>query len=340
MRKSWLSVIALASMLVPLLHNAPVRAQSAKTWVANFGSDANDCSRLQPCATFQRAHEQTAAGGEVGVLTPGDYGASSGVIRLSIRKSIAITNDGSGEATILAGGPPVGGLLPIGVLIDAGAGDVVSLRGLVIDGLIGGGSGIAFLQASALHVQNCVIRNFEGAPNAAQGIVFAPEGNGQLFVSDTIIYNNGSSDRRTGAIFITNTNGGSTRVVLDRVHLENNVVGLFVDGSGSTGSGNHVTVRDSVVSGNAGDGIWSLRPIDSGSSTIVLVERTAVVGNTGAGVLADGGGIVQLTSSALEYNGTGASVINGGRLFTYQNNVIDNNVGEDLSPAAIARVAK
>ena len=63
-----------------------------------------------------------------------------------------------------------------------------------------------------------------------------------------------------------------------------------------------------------------------------------IANNGGAGVLADGNAILQLSNSTIEYNGTGASVANGGRLFTYQNNVIDNNVGEDLSPAATASV--
>ena len=73
---------------------------------------------------------------------------------------------------------------------------------------------------------------------------------------------------------------------------------------------------------------------------MVLVDRTAAVNNAGAGVLADGGGVILLSNSTVEYNATGASVVNGGRLFTYQNNVIDNNMGEDLSPAAMVRTTK
>src|SRR5262249_57685736 len=116
--------------------------------------------------------------------------------------------------------------------------------------------------------------------------------------------------------------------------------GMVVCGGGRRGSGGRVTVRDSVISGNASHGIWSSRPAGGGSPSVVLVERTAVVGNAGAGVLADGGGIVQVSNSTVEYNGAGASVVNGGRLFTYQNNTIDNNVGEDLSPTAIVRATR
>src|SRR5438105_821498 len=83
-----------------------------------------------------------AAGGQISVLTQGDYGL------LAIAKSVSITNDGAGEATILAGG------VTPALTINAGAGDIVSLRGLVIDGLGTGSIGISITRASAVHVQN------------------------------------------------------------------------------------------------------------------------------------------------------------------------------------------
>ena len=101
--KSALSLAVLGGMLA-LLQGAPARAQNAKSWVANSGSDANPCTLAQPCATFRRAHDQTNAGGEIGVLTPGDYGGfalPNGRPQLNITKSIDITNDGTGEASVL-----------------------------------------------------------------------------------------------------------------------------------------------------------------------------------------------------------------------------------------------
>jgi len=265
------------------------------------------------------------------VLTPGDYAS------VKINKAVNITNDGTGEVAVLAPSGP--STLTTAVSIFAGAGDIVSLRGLVIDGQGTGSDGITVAQASAVHIQNCVIRNFEHA-TAGVGIFIAgqPGTRLQMFVSDTIILNNGSQ-AGTGAIYVNPF--ASVTMVLDRVRLENNVEGLVVDGNASfQGAGSHVTVRDSVVSGNAGHGIWSTRPVGGGVPTIVVVERTAAVHNAGGGVLADGGGIVLLSNSTVEYNGTGASVVNGGRLFTYGNNLIDNNVGEDLSSAVIARTVR
>src|SRR5262249_53665006 len=80
---------------IALLHAAPAYAVS-KVWVSNAGVDGASCGAVTaPCRTFQKAHDNVPAGGEVGVLTPGDYQASN---RLMILKSINITNDGSGEA--------------------------------------------------------------------------------------------------------------------------------------------------------------------------------------------------------------------------------------------------
>src|ERR687886_583519 len=78
---------------------APAEAQLARTFVSNAnGNDANDCSRNTPCRTFQRAHDNTLANGEITVLDPGGYGA------VTITKSIGIINDGVGEAGVLVSG--------------------------------------------------------------------------------------------------------------------------------------------------------------------------------------------------------------------------------------------
>ena len=120
----------LAILLVLGLSAAPAQAQLARTFVSSLGNDTNDCGRLTPCRTFQRAHDNTLANGEITVLAPGGYGA------VTITKTISIINDGVGEAGVLVSG----GL--IGITINAGAGDAVSLRGLTVKGIgFGGGTG-------------------------------------------------------------------------------------------------------------------------------------------------------------------------------------------------------
>src|SRR5262245_34121629 len=111
----------------------PAQAQIARTFVSSVGNDANDCKRLTPCRTFQRAHEATLAKGEITVLDPGGYGA------LTITKSISIINDGVGEAGVLVSG----GFNA--VTINAGAADAINLRGMTIKGIgFGGGLGVVF----------------------------------------------------------------------------------------------------------------------------------------------------------------------------------------------------
>jgi hypothetical protein len=108
-------MIKIASLAIAVLFGltfpiVPAEAQLARTFVSSLGNDANDCGRLTPCRTFQRAHDQTLSLGEITVLDPGGYGA------VNITKGISIINDGVGEAGVLLSG----GL--IGIAVNAGAG--------------------------------------------------------------------------------------------------------------------------------------------------------------------------------------------------------------------------
>jgi len=311
--------------VLTLLQGTPAQALNTKSWVANFGSDGNPCTLASPCATFQRAHDQTNPGGGLGVLTPGDYGAG-----LSIRKSIHITNDGTGEeASILAPSSNT-----VAIIVEAGAGDIVSLRGLTIDGQGTGLVGLDFIHGSALHVQNCVIRNFQASNASNFGLMFIPTAvNSQLFVSDTIVFNNGSL-AGTGGILVqpgqTATQLGTATLVLDRVHLENNVEGLLIDGRFETGgAGTHAVVRDSVISGNFGNGIHAFT-FPGRAPSFALVERSSLVNNRLSGILADGpGATILLKESTITRNGTGVSTVNSGQLISYGTNTNNNNIGAE-----------
>ena len=318
--KSRLSLATVGAVLA-LLHMAPAEAQNTRSFVASFGNDANTCADPDhACATFDGAFVKTLTGGDITVVNSGEYGF------ISIPRSINITNDGAGEASI-SNAPGAN------LVISAGVGDVVSLRGLVIDGRGSAQAGILVTQAGAVHVQKCVIRNFE-APTAGYGILVGfipPMGSPQVFVSDTIIFNNGSS-AGTGGIVVQPVGTASPRVVLDRVHLENNVIGLLIDGTQSTGNGAHVIVRDSVVSGNASHGIEALSAPGKASAFLV-VEHTTSVNNAGTGIIANGPrATMLLNDNTVARNGTGISAINSGQLISYGNNKVNNNLGADGVP--------
>ena len=321
MRKTILAQGIPAAALLWILHVAPTWAAANKVWVSNAGVDNGTCGAVTlPCASLPQAHDNAAAGGEIGVLTPGDYGVAT-TPRLQILKSIFITDDGTGEAAILGGGDTV--------VIAAGAGDVVSLRGLVIDGQVNGARGVVIQSASAVHIQNCVIRNYEGT--FGHGIAAIPTTSMQLFVSDTIVFNNGSV-ASSAAVLLQPQSTVSISAVLDRVHLEDNVIGLLVDGTQSTGDGSHVVVRDSVMSGNVSDGIRALSAAGK-ASAFLLLERNSSVGNVGNGILANGPrATMLLDDNTVTRNRAGISAVNSGQLISYGNNRVNNNIGADGTP--------
>src|SRR5262249_11550401 len=127
-----------------------------RTWVSGVGDDANPCSRTAPCKTFAGAISKTAAGGEINVLDPGSFGA------LTITKSITIDGSGGSIAGVLASGTN-------GIVVSAGATDVVTLRNLDIDGL-GPGTisldGIRFHSGKVLNIQNVSIYGFTNGVQA------------------------------------------------------------------------------------------------------------------------------------------------------------------------------
>src|ERR1700731_787501 len=104
------------AMIIATLFFVPAKAQATGTWVSGVGDDVNPCSRTAPCKTFAGAISKTATGGEINVLDPGGFGA------VTITKSITISSERF-EAGVLVSGTN-------GIIISAGAGDTVVLRGL------------------------------------------------------------------------------------------------------------------------------------------------------------------------------------------------------------------
>jgi hypothetical protein len=160
---------AVALLAIVSLNLTPAQAQLPKVFVAAQGSDSNPCTFAQPCLSFQHAHDTVAAGGVIDVLSPADYGV------VTITKAISIQGHGFAGLAATSG---------YGITINAGASDKVNLRGLLIDGVGSGTTGIQFNTGASLDIQECLIRNF-----TADGIRFnaltATAATSALFVSDT-----------------------------------------------------------------------------------------------------------------------------------------------------------
>ena len=157
-----------------MLLSGAAHAQATRTWVSGVGDDANPCSRTAPCKTFAGAISKTATGGVINTLDPGGFGG------VTITKAITIESDGTGTAGVLVSGTN-------GIIVNAPAGSLIYLRGLQIEGLGTGLSGIRVL-AGDVHVENCVIQNFRGNPGA--GINSEATAATRVFVSNTSIMGN------------------------------------------------------------------------------------------------------------------------------------------------------
>lgn len=302
-----LAVFAL-SLVLPATQ---AQAQATRTWVSGVGNDADPCSRTAPCKTFAGAISKTAAGGEISVLDPGGYGG------VTITKSISITNDGSGEAGILVAGSN-------GITVNAGSLDVVRIHGVIIDGGkdLNSPAGIRFIAGGELHVENCLIRNFQAA-GSGFGINFTPATPANLYVSDTVIAHN-VNGLGGGGIHIKPTSNGGVKAVLNRVQSYNNGFGLKVDGTTSTNP-IRVTMRDSVMALNVQHGIWTTSAV--GANAIIFAERSTMAQNQLDGALADGAkAAILFSGSTMTANGNGVAFTNGGTLFSYKNNNLDENL--------------
>lgn len=294
-----IKVLGLAIFMIASV--SMVQAQASRTWVSGVGDDANPCSRTAPCKTFAGAISKTAACGEIDALDPGGYGA------VTITKSITIDGTGTG-ASILAS-------LVNGITINAAATDVITIRGISINGFCNGISGINILQAKTVNVENCVIFRF----NTGNGITVNETNDLQLNVRNTVI-----RDNTLAGINATTSGGGNkVAITLDNVRLSGNGNGLHAR------SGSRVTAHNSVFSNNTTNGvfvdaaganfasarIWNSDISNNGSTGI----RAGNVGNAGASG-------VELGQNQINFNvGNGVLISTGGIVETFSNNSIRGN---------------
>ena len=297
----------IASMLAFALHVAPAQAQS-RVFVAAQGSDGNPCTFALPCRTFQHAHDVVAANGEIDVLDPAGYGA------LTISKAISI--QGHGFSGISASGGNA-------ITINAGAGDNISLRGLLIDGVGTGGIGIAFNSGGSLNIQDGVIRNFINP-----GISFVPSAStpSTLFVTDTHISNLsggpgfGINVAPTGSGTVT---GAFKRIVIEQIFA----YGVAISSASGTGSVSF-TISDSLITNS----LIGINISAAAAPTTVTVEASSVVNSTNAGIAATGSNAkLQITKCTIAANVIGMGVVTGGSIISGGDNFVGAN-GSDGAP--------
>lgn len=290
----------LTILSVVLLGATLASAQATRTWVSGVGDDANPCSRTAPCKTFAGAISKTAAGGEIDALDPAGYGA------LTITKAITLDGGGGQVASVLVSGTN-------GIVVQAGAADVVVLRNLRFNGISSGINGIRWLSGKGLVVENCDIFGF-----TTNGIDISKSDGGQAFVRNTNIHNNGGSGF---SITATTTN---VQAEISGSHFDLNVFGVLA------GAFSRVTVDNSVASGNSQTGF--IASAATGTAELNIFNSMSA-NNAGSGVQAsNASSTVRISGTAMHNNpGGGIFELAGGIVKSFGNN-FNSGAGTPVAP--------
>lgn len=275
----------------------PVQAQATRTWVSGVGDDANPCSRTAPCKTFQGALSKTAARGEISVLDPGNFGS------VTIAKSISLVSD-----SVTAGVRMTAGT---GITVNAGAGDVVVIRGLDIQGTGTATTGILFEAGRALFVEQTQIGGFTG-----DGILANLTTSGEVHVTGSQLRNNGGAGLRAS------TASGLLTLAVEGSQLANNAVGLDARDNTST------TVIGSMVASNTSVGLQA--QADTTSAALAVADTVVTFNPIGIQVGGGAGnrpGSLSLVRSDIFDNDTGVATGAGISSASSGDNRVAGNTG-------------
>ena len=291
MRKSLVVAGLLGATLSLWLPSVPAFAQATRTWVSGVGDDANPCSRTAPCKTWAGAISKTANGGEIDALDPGGFGG------LTITKSITLDGGGGQVASTLVAGVS-------GINVVAQPTDVVTIRNVRFDGLLGNGSnsanagtnGINYTAGQRLELRNVDIFGFNTtAVNVALGATAT------VLISNCTMTNNGTN-AANGYVKVSTTAGFAIVVISNCtlqganftgngilagnnafVSVKDSVFETFANGGQTTGNGS-LSVADSLFVSNN-------NALNAGAGTTINIAGNTFFGN-GVTALAGAGSYV------------------------------------------------
>lgn len=249
-------------LILSLLFSLSLLAQNDTSWVSASGSDANSCVRSAPCRTFQRAHDQTNAGGAAKAADAADFGP------LAVSKSITI--DGSGLAllsgiSITVGPATIKGLTVQAPTAGATNGILASADTRIEDVLIAGAysNGInldgsaASVRAVLLNVATTVTGHGVSVNGAQASIKDSSFGYGSTGVyvqsavgraAQVVVQTSDMSYNTTG-LLVDNTNAAGAIARISADVLTGNVTGAAY-----TNGGQIITLRNNFWLGNTTDG--------------------------------------------------------------------------------------
>jgi hypothetical protein len=300
MRKAAMLLAAIGFVLA-MISALPAQALSDRTWVSGTGTDSGACTRAAPCATFNFAHSQTNPGGEINCVDAGFYA------RFTITKSITISCEAgtAGMFAVISG---------TSIDIEAADTDIVTLRGLDINGFGVGTVGIRVLRAKQVHVEKCTVRNFRFSPDSL-GIFTRPDSNSTTFmyIVDSII-----SDNSNG---ISLQSGGGFKVL----SVKNTIITGSASHGVNLGSSNvFANITEAVISGNGGSAV------NVAASSTANIDRTTMANNGAALTASASGATIRSIGNNIFNNTTAFNPAGGGTIASDgQNRTGGNTNGQD-----------
>jgi hypothetical protein len=279
-----------------VLATAPAAyAEATRTWVSGVGDDANPCSRTAPCKTFAGAISKTAAGGEIDALDPGGYGG------VTITKAITINGRGTLASSLVSLSP--------GIVINAGANDVVTLKHLEVVGLGTGTYGIRLIAGKALYLHDVEVKGFSGSPGV--GLMIAATG-------ARVTANNSSFNENVYGILAS---GAGNKVAVTNSTLDGNTaIGVVANGLNGSVTLRNVSIQGTGAANNLG--------VQGQYGSRITLDRCLITGNQ-IGVQDDGGGsggsYIRVSNSEITENETGLSATNTGQIVSNGTNIVMDN---------------
>jgi hypothetical protein len=198
-----------------------------------------------------------------------------------------------------------------GLIINAASTDVITLRGLDINGFGTGLSGVKVLgnMPKAVNIEECTIYRFQQL-----GVDWSTNAGtlGQLNIRNSVIKNNGGD-----GVAVTTSAG--------------QVKGSFIQSSfNGNGNGVHARANSRLTalhcdfSGNTSNGVLA-----DGGTGVIRISISQLANNGANGANAAVGGVVSLNSCDIYNNISSGALVSGGEVDTYNNNRIFAN-GVDL----------
>jgi len=277
------------ALAVALLFAAEAPAQIARVFLSGTGDDLNDCSNAgTPCRSLQGAVNQCPVNGEIIVMTSGGFGTAT------ISQSLTI-NAPTGVVAFNART----------ITVNIGFGDLVTIRGLSMNGAVYGDTyGIDFNgSGGTLVVENSVIAGFQVGINTGASV--------KLMVHHSELRNNSAYGMAVG---------GSAVTVEDSRFENNGQYGLYLYG----GRG---AVLSSVSTGN-GTADFDIRSNVGGPVATLLIDR-CIASKSANGIRVDQNGTaavtVRVTNSTITGNTTGLAYIGTGTITSYGTNQLWSN---------------